>query len=215
MQSASTTGSPVRAATMKLCSEFAPPISSDITATKGRPSRSASTWTGRAATSGSGRRSSPTSGAPIVETTATRSSSARALAGTTTGRNPRDASARRVRSEWYGFPPPPAPRIQAPAARSSISVGVSSLTPSVMRRAILSDSPVRQTVPARDRRPPVGIAAQSAAKPAPHLRHGPFRGRSRPKAPRRVFSARLFHKEAPTREEMGSVFVCTSWRTPP
>ena len=100
MQSASTTGRPVRAATWKLWSEFDPPISSDMTAAKDRPRRSASTWTGRAATSGSGSRSSPTSGAPMVETTATRSSSARDSAGMTTGRNPRAASARRFRSEW-------------------------------------------------------------------------------------------------------------------
>ena len=110
-----------------------------MTAAKDRPSRSASTSTGRAATSGSGSRSSPTSGAPMVETTATRSSSARDSAGMTTGRNPRAASARRFRSEWYGFPPPPAPRIQAPAARSSISVGVSSRAPGVMRPAMLAD----------------------------------------------------------------------------
>ena len=80
-----------------------------------------------------------------METTATRSSSARALAGITTGRNPRAASARRVRSEWYGFPPPPAPRIQAPAARSSISVGVSSLVPWVMRAPMLAETELRQS----------------------------------------------------------------------
>ena len=129
MQSASSTGSPVRAATRKPWSEFAPPISSGMTARNFRPRRSSMKRTGRAATSGSGRRSSDTSGAPMVETTATRSSSATASAGRRRGRKPAAHSARRFSSEWRGFPPPPAPRIQAPTARDSRSSGESSRPP--------------------------------------------------------------------------------------
>ena len=53
-----------------------PPISSDITARNFRPRYSSIMVTARAIVFGSVSRSWPTSGAPMLETTATRSSSA-------------------------------------------------------------------------------------------------------------------------------------------
>ena len=76
MQSASTTGRSIRAAAMKGWMELPPPISSDITARNFRPRYSSIIWTASAIVLGSVRRSWPTSGAPMLETTATRSSSA-------------------------------------------------------------------------------------------------------------------------------------------
>ena len=77
MQSASTTGRPRRAAAMKGWSELPPPISRDMTARKRCPITSSIIRTARAMVRGSVSRSWPTSGAPMLETTATRSSSAR------------------------------------------------------------------------------------------------------------------------------------------
>ncbi len=77
MQSASTTGRRSRAAAMKGCREFPPPISSDMMARKRRPITSSIMRTAWAMVRGSVSRSCPTSGAPMLDTTATRSSSSR------------------------------------------------------------------------------------------------------------------------------------------
>ena len=77
MQSASTTGRSRSAAAMKGWSALPPPISSDMIAEKRRPMTSSIMVTARAMVAGSVSRSWPTSGAPMLETTATRSSSAR------------------------------------------------------------------------------------------------------------------------------------------
>ena len=76
MQSPSTTGRSSIAAAMKGWMELPPPISSDITARNFRPRYSSIMVTASAIVFGSVRRSWPTSGAPMLETTATRSSSA-------------------------------------------------------------------------------------------------------------------------------------------
>ncbi len=80
MQSASTTGRSSRAAAMKGWIELPPPISSDMTARNFRPRYSSIMVTASAIVFGSVRRSWPTSGAPMLETTATRSSSASSAA---------------------------------------------------------------------------------------------------------------------------------------
>ena len=77
MQSASTTGRSRRAAAMNGWMALPPPISSDMIAQKRRPRYSSIIVTARAIVCGSVRRSWPTSGAPMLDTTATRSSSAR------------------------------------------------------------------------------------------------------------------------------------------
>ncbi len=86
--SASTTGSPVRAATSSGWNALPPPISTDITARNRRPRYSSIIRTGLVAKSGSASRSCPTSGAPMLETTATRSSSASAAGSISATRVP-------------------------------------------------------------------------------------------------------------------------------
>ena len=76
MQSPSMTGRFIIAAAMNGWIELPPPISSDITARNFRSRYSSIIWTADAIVFGSVRRSWPTSGAPMFETTATRSSSA-------------------------------------------------------------------------------------------------------------------------------------------
>jgi len=62
---------------MNGCTALPPPISSDMIARKRRPRYSSIMVTARAIVRGSVSRSWPTSGAPMLDTTATRSSSAR------------------------------------------------------------------------------------------------------------------------------------------
>ena len=62
---------------MKGCSALPPPISSDMMARKRRPMTSSIIVTARAMVAGSVSRSWPTRGAPMFDTIATRSSSAR------------------------------------------------------------------------------------------------------------------------------------------
>jgi hypothetical protein len=76
MQSPSTTGRSSIAAPMKGWMELPPPISSDITARNFRPRYFSIMVMASAMVLGSVRRSWPTSGAPMLEHTATRSSSA-------------------------------------------------------------------------------------------------------------------------------------------
>src|SRR5262249_32999555 len=121
MQSASTTGSPSMAAAMKGWSELPPPISSDMTARNDWPITSSIIRTAWAMVCGSVRRSWPTSGAPMLETTATRSSlpsSIGSMRGTTV---PSRESWRRWSRARDELPPPPVPTIQTPMAIDSIS----------------------------------------------------------------------------------------------
>ena len=75
MQSPSITGRSSIAAPMKGWMELPPPISSDMRARNFRPRYSSIMVTARAMVLGSVRRSWPTRGAPMLDTTATRSSS--------------------------------------------------------------------------------------------------------------------------------------------
>jgi hypothetical protein len=89
MQSASTTGRASTAAAMKGWSALPPPISSAITARNFRPRYSSIIVTASAMVRGSVRRSWPTSGAPMFETTATRSASASSPASMSRQTTPR------------------------------------------------------------------------------------------------------------------------------
>ena len=86
MLSASTTGRPISAATMKGCRPLPPPISSAMMARKRWPQYSSIMRTGLTAKCGSASRSWPTSGAPMPETTATRSSSFRYMGSSSEAR---------------------------------------------------------------------------------------------------------------------------------
>src|SRR5215831_13472099 len=121
MQSASTTGRPSMAAAMKGWSELPPPISRDMTARNDRPITSSIIRTAWAMVCGSVRRSCPTSGAPMLETTATRSSSPSSMGSRRGTTGPFRSRWRRLRRARYGLPPPPVPRIQATMAIDSIS----------------------------------------------------------------------------------------------
>ena len=81
MASASTTGFFRCAAASMGWMPLLPPISTDMIARNSRPRYSSIKVTARAMLRLSVRRSCPTSGAPMLETTATRSSSARSSGG--------------------------------------------------------------------------------------------------------------------------------------
>src|SRR5262245_2774673 len=127
MQSPSITGRSSIAAPMNGWMELPPPISSDIRARDFRPRYSAIMVTASAMVLGSVRRSCPTSGAPMLETTATRSSSFSSAASISRQTVPWRYSRRMLSRARYGLPPPPVPRIQAPMAKLSISSGATGL----------------------------------------------------------------------------------------
>src|SRR4051794_15553812 len=124
MPSASTTGIPSRAATVKGIVEFSPPASIGMVCVISRPRWSCSAAKAASASSPLGSFSTITVGAPIIADGTTSASSGTSSTSTiVTGPCSRIA-ARASSLPTYGFPPPPVPRIAAPIARSSRSSSV-------------------------------------------------------------------------------------------